>query len=115
MTHVSELITASSSNFHRTRIFLSAKKATMFYQSPKNDLCQICDDAVCKDACTGILKDSVIYRKNIFKILFSLAKTAALLAANDEGDDVPVLSKSSASRSVATSFVLGLVLAKSFF
>lgn len=49
-----------------------------------------------------------------FNFFFLLAKTAALLS-NDPASDVSVSYKSSAHRNVATSFVIVLVLAKTFF
>ncbi|KAJ6646228.1 CD109 antigen, partial [Pseudolycoriella hygida] len=74
----------------------TSKKATMFYQSSVNNLCEICEDAACKDACT--------------------AKTAALRSddGKDAGKDV-VLSKSSAYRNVGATVLIVLAVAKSFF
>ncbi|XP_037031199.1 CD109 antigen-like isoform X2 [Bradysia coprophila] len=70
----------------------TSKKATMFYQSSKNHLCEICDDAACKDAC--------------------IAKTAAFTSGND-GKSTVVLQKSAANKIAVATFVLILVAVQS--
>lgn len=85
----------------------------MFYESFKNDLCEICDDAQCKQACIGECNiiDTLLFVLNIYHLL---AKTAALVAGpeNDNGQSFPL--PSSALKNVTNVFVLLLVLFKSF-